>query len=106
MVERGGLQRHVPSGISLGDRITAMVEFGMAHSPMPLPGVVVYIHPEGRYFTVEFTTDKGSFRQAYILTGRVRSGLWGDEPQTNVYHTPPAGWISRQNSKQEETREQ
>lgn len=89
------LKRHVPSGIALGDRITAMVEFGMAHSPMPMPGEVVYIHPEGRYFTLEFETAKGRFRQAYVLRGRIASGLWGAEPQTNVYSTPPATYLSR-----------
>jgi len=89
------LKRHVPSGIALGDRITAMVEFGMAHGPMPMTGTVVYIHPEGRYFSLEFETDKGRFRQAYVLHGRIASGLWDAEPETNMYHSPPAAYLSR-----------
>lgn len=96
MVERGGLQRHEPSGLALGDRASGWVNFGMAGGSRVLTGTVVYIHPEGRFFTLRFDFDKGSFCQCYMLRGRIGHGPWGVEPATNIYKTPPAGWISRQ----------
>lgn len=28
-------------------------------------GVIVFCHPKGRFYTVEFTTPKGKFRECY-----------------------------------------
>lgn len=56
----------------LGEPMTLPVELGFespytnkAKRMRPLEGTVVYIHPEGRYFTLEFHTGKGRFRQSY-----------------------------------------
>ena len=89
------LKRHVPSGICLGDRITGRVEFGMDGGSRDMTGTVIYIHPQGRFFTLRFDFERGSFRQSYMLRGRIDSPVWGDEPITNVFQTPSAGYLSR-----------
>ena len=59
--------------ITLGDRIKARINYGLEGGGM-LPkeeGVVVYIHPEGRFFTLEFTfpgpEGPQRFRESYIM---------------------------------------
>ena len=72
-------------GIQLGDILTAKVHYGMEGGVMlpPEKGRVVYIHPEGRFFTLEFTFPKGSFRESYPLRGRVAGPMLGVEPTEN-----------------------
>lgn len=55
--------------IRLGDEILAKIEYGMTGGSMlpPEKGRVVYIHPEGRFYTLEFRFDRGSFRESYPL---------------------------------------
>lgn len=59
--------------ITLGDRISARINYGMEGGAL-LPkeeGVVVYIHPEGRFYTLEFTfpgpEGPQRFRESYIM---------------------------------------
>lgn len=55
--------------VRLGDEILARAEYGMSGGTM-LPrqrGRVVYIHPEGRFYTLEFIFARGSFRESYLL---------------------------------------
>lgn len=61
--------------IKVGDRLSRRIEYGMEGGSM-LPqqiGTVVYVHPEGRFYTVEFEfpgKEPGKprrFREAYIL---------------------------------------
>ena len=55
--------------VRLGDRVRARINYGMEGGGL-LPaeeGTVVYVHPEGRFYTVEFTFPKGKFREAYLL---------------------------------------
>ena len=55
--------------VKLGDRVRARINYGMEGGGL-LPaeeGTVVYVHPEGRFYTVEFTFPKGKFREAYLL---------------------------------------
>ncbi len=59
--------------VKLGDRIKARITYGMEGGTM-LPreeGTVVYIHPEGRFYTLEFTFPgpRGvrKFRESYHL---------------------------------------
>ena len=61
--------------IKLGDRIKARINYGMEGGAL-LPkeeGVVVYVHPEGRFYTLEFTFPGGldgkprKFRESYII---------------------------------------
>lgn len=57
------------AGIRLGAEILAPIEYGMEGGTR-LPserGRVVYIHPEGRFYTLEFTFGRGSFRESYLL---------------------------------------
>ena len=37
-----------------------------------MSGVVEYVHPEGRFYTVRFTTEKGSFTESYYFSGSGR----------------------------------
>ena len=59
--------------VKLGDRIKARISYGMEGGTM-LPreeGTVVYIHPEGRFYTLEFTFPgpRGvrKFRESYPM---------------------------------------
>lgn len=48
--------------MKVGDRATEKVEtVGKTMS-----GPIIYIHPEGRYYTVEFRFDKGRFRESFM----------------------------------------
>lgn len=62
--------------IKVGDRVRRHIEYGMEGGGL-LPeeeGVVVYVHPEGRFYTVEFTFpgqwypwEVRRFRESYIM---------------------------------------
>lgn len=93
-IERGG--RTEFGGIRLGDEITARVNYGMEGGTLlpPIPGRVVYIHPEGRFFTAEFTFARGSFRESFAITGRISSPVWGEEPVENGRQGPKARWLN------------
>lgn len=101
MVAPAGLERF--GGVALGDRLPGWVTYGNTGGSCMMTGTVVYIHPEGRFFTLRFDFERGSFRQSYMIRGRIGGGAWGVEPATNVFRSPPAGWIGRQTSKQEDT---
>lgn len=46
--------------------VTIFEREGVGHSPMrPLSGRVVYIHPKGRYHTVEFNLPGGKARESF-----------------------------------------
>lgn len=51
----------------------------------PQPCRVVYIHPKGRFYTVEFTyEDRGvrrAFRETYPLAGRIVAPGYGERPE-------------------------
>lgn len=66
----------------VGDAVTAKVEFGLDGGSRlpPQPGRVIYVHPAGRYITVEFSYPYGTFRQSYMLRGRL-PGMLGDEEE-------------------------
>lgn len=93
-IERGG--RSEFGGIHLGDEITARINYGMEGGTLlpPEKGRVVYIHPEGRFFTAEFTFAKGSFRESFAITGRITSPMWGQEPAENGRQGPKARWLN------------
>ena len=54
MIQVGDIVRHVPK-----------IEGHQYMSPMPCR--VVYVHPEGVYYTAEFTFNKGCFRESFYL---------------------------------------
>lgn len=78
-------QDQTDSGLHLGDILTAKVHYGLEGGVMlpPEKGRVVYIHPEGRFFTLEFTFPKGTFRESYPLKSRITAPMWGAEPTEN-----------------------
>lgn len=55
--------------IRIGDRMKAHIHYGMeGGSTLPAEeGTVVYVHPEGRFYTLEFRFPKGRFRESYWL---------------------------------------
>lgn len=57
------------AGLKLGDRMKARINYGgEGGSLLPMEeGTVVYIHPEGRFYTLEFKFPKGSFRESYHI---------------------------------------
>lgn len=59
--------------VKVGDRVKRRIEYGMEGGTM-LPaewGTVVYVHPEGRFYTVEFTFpydgEVRKFRESYHM---------------------------------------
>lgn len=82
-------------GIHLGDEITAKVNYGMEGGTLlpPEKGRVVYIHPEGRFFTAEFRFERGSFRESFILDRKISDRRWGEEPVENGRQGPKARWL-------------
>ena len=61
--------------LKVGDRVKRRIEYGMEGGTL-LPaewGTVVYIHPERRFYTVEFTFPYGKkvrkFRESYTMFG-------------------------------------
>lgn len=51
----------IPSTIHLGDTVTRRI----ADTEKRATGTVVYVHPQGRYYVVEFRMKYGSFREGY-----------------------------------------
>lgn len=51
----------IPSNIHLGDTVTRRIEA----TSRKATGTVVYIHPEGRYYTVEFDLVLYKFRESF-----------------------------------------
>ena len=80
------------AGIKLGDRIRQRIHYGMNGGTM-LPseeGTVVYIHPEGRFYTLEFTFPNRwgrvqKFRESY-LTAVAADNEWTPGPRLPVGH--------------------
>lgn len=66
--------------MQLGDKVTArpmtlqgvvdIVDNQNRHTHTLHPGTVVYIHPERRYYVVEFRFDFGSFRETFYFYPR------------------------------------
>ena len=59
--------------VKVGDRVKMRINYGMEGGAL-LPkeeGVVVYVHPKGRFFTVEFTfpgpEGPQKFRESYAI---------------------------------------
>lgn len=55
--------------MKIGDRKTEQVHFGDSR-PRTMTGTVVYIHPQRRFYTVEFKFTFGSLRESYFFPGR------------------------------------
>lgn len=49
----------------IGQRVTEVLRFGECNG-REYTGLVVYVHPQGRFYTVEFVFDKGSFRESFF----------------------------------------
>lgn len=58
--------------MTVGEKVTEQPYFGSAYGMMEhmsglLTGTVVYIHPLGRFYTVEFTSGRGiSWRESFF----------------------------------------
>lgn len=53
----------------VGDRKTELVTFG-GEKAKTMTGTVVYIHPQRRFYVVEFETDIGKFRESFYFPNR------------------------------------
>ena len=58
--------------MKVGEKTSEWVHFGEVR-PRRMGGVIEYIHPEKRFYVVRFTTDVGSFAEAYFLPGHGRT---------------------------------
>ena len=59
--------------MKVGDKIKRKIEYGAEYGSNlpPEEGVVVYIHPQNRYYTVEFTFPKGKIRESYPMKNKI-----------------------------------
>ena len=58
--------------VTVGARVTAPVHFGDAE-PRTYTGTVVWVHPAGRFFVVEFAFERGrKFRESYFPEDALR----------------------------------
>ncbi len=73
--------------MELGERVTASVHFGDA-APVTKTGTVVYIHPEKRFYVLEFR-----FTRSPLFGGPVTEPVWEAYffPRGDQRHKPPAG---------------
>ena len=56
--------------VKVGDKVERRVSYGKGFTETPpQPGTVVYVHPEGRWYTVEFVVwrrgERRAFRESY-----------------------------------------
>jgi hypothetical protein len=61
-------------GMNVGDQVKVRLDYGMQGSinnPVET-GRVIYIHPEGRYYTAEFRFEKGTFRESFPIQDPAR----------------------------------
>ncbi len=81
--------------LQVGDSVKARIYYGMSGGSTlpPEEGTVVYVHPERRYFTLEFRFRDGAFRESYPLRNAVKSPLWGAEPEFCTYGKTAAKWL-------------
>ena len=75
--------------MTVGDIVWKRPEFGAAKGQQSVPpqeARVVYIHPQRRFYSVEFTFTRGgvtrSFRQAYPLRNRITASTGDVRPET------------------------
>lgn len=74
--------------MTVGDIVWKRPEFGAAKGQQSVPpqeARVVYIHPQRRFYSVEFTFTRGgvtrSFRQAYPLRNRITASTADVKPE-------------------------
>ena len=60
----------IPAGLALtvGSTVTCLTSYGVENSDPGrlMTGRVIYIHPRGRFYTVEFTVGERTFRENYF----------------------------------------
>ena len=91
--------------MKLGDVIWRQISYGEqgGRSLPPEPGVVVYIHPQRRFFSLEFTFDRHgirrSFRESYPLANRITNPTAGSPPDENKFRPGPRGNVAQMEKK-------
>ena len=67
--------------MKIGDKIKRKIEYGAEYGGNlpPEEGIVVYIHPERRFFTLEFTFERNGelrkFRESYPLRNKITQAV-------------------------------
>ena len=84
--------------VNIGDRVKARIHYGMeGGTQLPMEtGTVVYIHPEGRFYTLEFSfPDRHGgtqrFRESYIMAPPPERLVTEREPAARI-----TGWHAKQ----------
>lgn len=54
--------------MQIGDKKKALVHIG-EHMPVPMEGRVVWIHPQRRFYVLEFDKGGRRFRESYYFPG-------------------------------------
>lgn len=58
--------------VKVGDIVTERLMFDKGKSAASYEGVVIYVHPEGRFYRAEFELPGGKVREAFSLHGTER----------------------------------
>lgn len=66
--------KSVDSALTVGSTVTCLTSYGVDNSDPGrlMTGRVIYIHPKGRFYTVEFPVGSRTFRENYFCTGPAR----------------------------------
>ena len=69
--------------VKVGDIVERPVWYGQgATITAPMRGTVVYVHPEGRYYTVEYeyfrNGERRPIRESYPLRNKTTGTLWDE----------------------------
>lgn len=83
--------------LQVGDSVKARIYYGMSGGSTlpPEEGTVIYVHPERRYFVLEFRFRDGSFRESFPLRNAVTAPLYGEEPDPCSYGRPVAKYLRK-----------
>ena len=88
--------------MNIGETVYKKCEFGMAggQNVPPLPGRIVYIHPDRRFYSVEFifpwNGGERRFRESYPLRNRITAASDRVTPETiSDRPTHPRGAVAQ-----------
>lgn len=62
------------TNVKVGDIVREKLMFDKGKSTQLYEGVVIYVHPEGRFYRAEFQLPGGKVRESFSLYGKERRG--------------------------------
>lgn len=50
----------------IGEKVVRSPSFGSEKRQLEIKGVITYIHPSNKWYTVEFNKERGKYRESYF----------------------------------------